>query len=132
MSKALILLLLAIIVAVLGIYFYFLSKPSKQSTQINNTALIKTSDIIDVKLTDTGFSPISVTIKTGQTVRWTNTSKKDATVNSNPHPAHNLNRFLNLGEFPPESSFQVTFEKAGTYNYHNHLNPRQQGIIIAK
>ncbi len=131
MSKALIVLILVGIIT-LGGYIFFLSKPSKPLSEVTKIAPIKPSDIIDLAVTDSGFLPVSVTIKTGQTVRWTNTSKKEASVNSNPHPAHNLNRFLNLGELPPGSSFQVAFEKEGTYSYHNHLNPTQQGTIIVK
>jgi len=85
-----------------------------------------------VTVTNDGFSPKTLTIKAGTKVVWTNKSDKTANVSSDNHPTHLLYPFLNLGSFGVGSSVEVVVEKAGTYTYHNHLNPNQKGTIIAE
>ena len=86
----------------------------------------------ELKVALTNLGSESYKIKKGGTVSWINASSKSGTVNSASHPNHNLHRFLNLGEFPSGSSFEAIFEKEGTYSYHNHLNPQQQGTVVVK
>lgn len=83
-----------------------------------------------VTLTASGFDPKTVTITEGTRVLWMNKSGKMGTVNSDDYPTNRLYPFLNLGAFPDGSSVQVVFDKAGTYTYHNHLNPDQTGKVI--
>ncbi len=85
-----------------------------------------------ITLTQNGWSPATLTIKTGQTVTWINKSGQTATVNSNPHPTHTAYPPLNLGSFSNGGSLSLTFPTPGTYGYHNHLNPGQTGIIIVQ
>lgn len=85
-----------------------------------------------VTLTATGFNPDTLTVKVGTTVTWVNKSGEEATVNSDPHPTHTLWPFLNLGSFSDGGSLNVTFDKAGTYTYHNHLNPSERGTIVVE
>lgn len=87
---------------------------------------------LEVVVGKNGFSLQTLTIKKGETVVWINQSGGNVTVNSDPHPTHNLHRFLNKGEFSSGSSVQVTFEETGTFSYHNHLNPSQKGTIVVK
>lgn len=85
-----------------------------------------------VNVTSSGFEPKSITVKRGEVVIWMNTTTKKATVNSDDHPTHKLNAILNLGSFDPKSSVQAYFDEAGTYTYHNELNPSQKGTIIVE
>ncbi len=85
-----------------------------------------------VSLTAEGFSPSTLTIKAGSTVTWTNNSGSDATVNSDPHPIHTNYPPLNLGSFSDGGTLSLVFDKAGTYGYHNHLNPSQKGTVIVQ
>ena len=78
------------------------------------------------------FSPQTLTINTGTKVTWTNKSGETTTVNSAPHPTHTLFPFLNLGSFDDGASVEVVFDKAGTYKYHNHLNPSQTGTVVVE
>lgn len=81
---------------------------------------------------DDGFSPSTLTIKAGTKVTWVNNSGEDATINSNPHPTHTDYPPLNLGAFSNGQSLSLTFDKPGTYGYHNHFNPSQKGTIIVQ
>ncbi len=95
---------------------------SPGATQVQNT----------VTLTADGFSSAVLTIKVGTAVTWMNKSGAEATVNSDPHPVHTDYQPLNLGRFPDGGSLSLTFDKPGTYGYHNHLNPSQTGKIIVQ
>lgn len=85
-----------------------------------------------VTLTANDWSPATLTIKAGQTVTWVNKSGQEATVNSNPHPIHTDYPPLNLGSFPDGGTLSLTFPTAGTYGYHNHLDPSETGMIIVQ
>lgn len=85
-----------------------------------------------ILLTTNGFSPATLTIKAGTKVIWVNQSGTDATVNSSPHPAHTDYQPLNLGSLIDGGKVSLTFDKSGTYKYHNHLSPTQFGTIIVQ
>lgn len=105
--------------------------PSTTSTtQQPNSTNEATIEQNVVTLTRNGFSPSTLTVKAGTKVTWINKSGSQAAVNSNPHPIHTSYSPLNLGSFSDGSTLILTFDKAGTYGYHNHLNPSQSGTII--
>lgn len=85
-----------------------------------------------VTISSTGFSPKDVAIKAGKTVTWTNNDSANHTVNSSPHPTHTDNPFLNLGTIAPSASKSLTFPTAGTYKYHDHLNPTSFGSVTVE
>jgi plastocyanin len=71
------------------------------------------------------FQPATVTIKTGDAVKWVN---KD---NAN----HQI--YADHGEFvsailKPGQSFAFTFKAAGTYTYKDELHPTIRGTIVVK
>ncbi len=114
-----------------GIYYFFLAK--KGGYNSNQSAPLPAQQSQNtVTLTANGFSPTSLTIKAGQTVTWVNKSGEAATINSAPHPVHTSYPPLNLGNFPDGGTLSLTFDKPGTYGYHNHLNPSEQGTIIVE
>ncbi len=85
-----------------------------------------------VTLTADGFKPASLTIKSGTKVTWTNKNGEMANVSSDPHPTHTNYPALNLGTFKDGGTLSLTFDKAGTYGYHNHLNAAQTGTIVVE
>lgn len=85
-----------------------------------------------VNLTSTGFSPATLTIKKGTTVKWVNNSGEEGNVSSDPHPIHTTYPPLNLGSFADGDSVSLTFDKAGTYRYHDHLSPQLTGTVIVE
>jgi|SRR5581483_870457 len=145
MNNKIVLSTIAVIVVLGGVFL--LSKRSNQkstqnttpaSVQNQNTVQGKTTPTVvapkttTVTLTSSGFEPATVTVSSGTIVIWVNKSGEPGTVNSDPHPTHNLWPFLNLGEFKDGSSVQVKFDKAGIYTYHNHLNPSQKGTVVVQ
>lgn len=85
-----------------------------------------------VTISATGFSPKTVTIKVGEAVTWTNSDSANHTVNSDPHPTHTIYPSLNLGPIQPGTSKSLTFDKVGTYRYHDHLNPSLTGTVTVQ
>lgn len=75
------------------------------------------------------FSPSSITVKSGDTVEVKNTSSTDVQVQSNPHPTHTDDQDLNVGLISAGQTKTFTVTQKGTFGYHNHLNPSQQGGI---
>ena len=85
-----------------------------------------------IVLTQEGFDPQILTVEVGTKVSWVNKSGGKATVNSAPHPIHSNYQPLNLNSFEEGEFLELVFDKAGTYNYHDHLNPARTGTVIVK
>ncbi len=133
-----------------GVYYFFLAKKGgynynqqgqyqtqpyvqKQiDTSTGNPNQVMQPTQASITLTANGFSPATLTIKLGAKVTWANKSGSAATVNSNPHPVHTAYQPLNLGNFSDGGTLSLTFDKPGTYGYHNHLNPSQSGTIVVQ
>ncbi len=83
--------------------------------------------------TDDGFSPSPLTIKVGETVMFKNQGSRGMWVASDPHPTHTDDRDFDAHRgFGPDEVYSYTFTEAGTWGYHNHLNPGLRGKIIVQ
>lgn len=85
-----------------------------------------------IRFTDSGFSPATLTVKVGATVTIRNDSDRTVDFSSDPHPTHTLYPFLNAGDIAPGKSATVTVPRAGSFGYHDHLNPSMKGTIVAQ
>ncbi len=88
------------------------------ASQPATTAVTKT-----VKITATAFTPASVTIATGDAVKWTNTDTKTHQVVSNSGAF--ASPIIAAGH-----SYTHTFKTAGTYRYHDALHPALTGKVV--
>lgn len=90
----------------------------------------------NVSFTKDGLNPATVTIAAGTQVAWTNGDDAPHQVAADPHPLHNsIEGFDSDVTLQKDEVFSFTFEKAGTYTYHDHLNPldkRWQGTVIVE
>jgi|SRR3989344_426184 len=102
---------------------------SQEQTQANEVP-IPGANV--VTYSDSGFSPNPITFKVGEKVEFKNNSSANVQVNSAVHPTHQLYPELNIGVIAPNETKTVTFTKAGTYKYHNHLNASQTGEIVVE
>lgn len=134
MSKYIVITILVILVALIGLMIFSKNKPVNtiKETEQQKIVIPTPIPVTLVILDENGFTPSSISIKTGDTVQWENKSIKEGSVSSDPHPTHELYPFLNLGIFPAGSRVSTRFEKAGTYTYHNHLSPSQKGTVIVE
>lgn len=86
-----------------------------------------------VKFTDNGFEPATLTVSSGDTVKFENDSSDDFWPASNVHPTHLLYPGFDAKKpVLPGDSYSFTFEKKGKWGYHNHLTPDVQGTIVVK
>jgi len=76
-----------------------------------------------VSITSTAFKPASVTIKTGDVVKWTNkdTASHQVVANSGAFAS---------GAIAANHSYSHTFNTAGTYKYHDALHPALTGKVV--
>ncbi len=82
-----------------------------------------------VELKSNGYQPSEITIKKGDSVKFFSEYSSFWPA-SNPHPNHTQSP-----DFDPkratakDKSWDFTFDKAGVYTYHDHLNPFYKGKI---
>lgn len=152
-NTTIIVIILAIII--IGGWFFFSGVPAKAPTINTETAspVVSTTEAITsaatsgitVAYTDQGFSPSSVTIVLGTTVTFINQSTKDVWVASAKHPDHTVYGGTSLSQHCPDTanssfdacaatasggSYSFTFNKAGSWKYHDHITPTQFGTIV--
>lgn len=128
-----------VVVALLAFAFW----PSKQDTphitphvdippivtpQATSSALTAT-----VVYSDRGFTPAIVEIAVGGSVTFKNESDRDMWVASDEHPKHLLYpEFDAKRGYEPSGEFTFTFDKAGTWTYHDHLKASLGGTVVVK
>lgn len=103
--------------------------PSTPVEEVNNgggagteeTVTGSGSQIIDVEIKNYKYIPQNVTVKIGQTVRWTNND----TVLHDVVGSGIESDYLQRGE-----KFTYTFEEEGTYQYICTLHPWMEGEVI--
>ncbi len=118
-----------VVIALIGLLSLRGIKHSNQVSSASTTPPKPLPKEVTVTLDKNGFTPNSITIKVGSAVRWINKSGSQETVNSDNYPTNQLHKELNFGLFANNSSVSHTFTKAGSYGYHNQLNPKQRGTI---
>lgn len=135
---------IAVVVLVLIGWFYIQSQKSQPvaspvpqvQSEIPPATTSATPQILDknvVTITSTGFSPQQMTVKVGESVTWVNAGSEDHQVNSAPHPTHTAYQPLNtVGLLKPGDKKSLTFPTAGTYKYHDHLNPSLFGSVTVQ
>jgi len=86
-----------------------------------------------VAYNDQGFTPAVLTVKAGTAVTFVNQSSGTMWVASNPHPTHtDLPGFDEHTAVPNGGTYTYTFVKAGTWGYHNHVNPSDGGTVVVQ
>ncbi len=84
-----------------------------------------------VAYTDSGFTPNTITVKQGTTVRFTNQSSRGMWVASAVHPTHQLlPGFDQLASVAKGGTYDYTFAKVGTWKYHNHVNATDTATVV--
>ncbi len=112
-----------------------------ESKTATETVVPKT---IMIAYSDSGFSPSMVTIKSGDTVTFVNQSGEDMWVGADEHPTHTQYSGTKLREHCPDTAgvafdqcsrgkeYSFTFNKVGSWSYHNHSNASMEGKVIVE
>lgn len=99
--------------------------------------------VATITYTDDGFSPATLAMKKGETVRFKNESSGMMWVASAIHPTHSL--------YPEKTStdclgssfdqcraggngevWEFTFNETGTWKYHNHIRASKTGEVVVE
>ncbi len=89
--------------------------------------------VYEVDFDGNKFTPASLNISVNDWVFFKNDSTEDMWVASNPHPAHtDYPGFDSKQNIAPGKQYKFQFTKAGTWGYHDHLDPAIGGAIIVK
>lgn len=89
-----------------------------------------TAGVHTVEMRDDGFAPEEITILQGDKVVFENAGAKSRWPASDIHPTHQIYaEFDAKEEVLPGESWEFTFEKAGTWKFHDHIYPEQTGVV---
>lgn len=79
------------------------------------------------------FSPATVTINAGDSVKFVNSGSRVMQVSSDDHPSHRDNAELGTGPSTPVGgAYTINLNKVGTWGYHDHLKSTVGGTIIVQ
>lgn len=98
-------------------------------TSVNTLDLIPavTTTVI---MNDDYYEPAYLIMKKGSTIIWKNESSSDKWPASDVHPSHTLYPEFDPKEpIPPGESWSFTFDKAGDWDFHDHIQPRITGNV---
>lgn len=88
---------------------------------------------IKVAITPSGFMPQTITVKAGESVTWVNEDSVSHQVNSALHPTHQVYPPLNSVDLlKAGESKSLAFPDAGSFKYHDHLNPSLTGTVVVE
>ncbi len=133
------------------------SNPVASATTITTTITSTTTTVANPKVpltktvlvnyTSSGFSPKTVIINKGDSINFTAASGAGQMwIASDSHPNHQgydgttrdqhcapgYNGPTPFDQCHPGAQFSFTFQKVGTWGYHNHLSPNNTGSITVK
>lgn len=76
------------------------------------------------------FTPQELTIKKGETVTFINRDSDDRWPASDDHPSHQrYSQFDPKHALAPGEKWSFTFDRSGTWEYHDHIYPSLTGKI---
>jgi plastocyanin len=90
-----------------------------------NGDLLGQGNVVSVSIVDFAFTPKTITVPVGTTVRWTNNGNAPHTVTSTSSPKAFDSGTLNSGD-----TFQHTFTTAGQFPYRCNIHPSMTGMVI--
>lgn len=98
-----------------------------------------------IEYTSSGYTPSTITINQGDSVTFTNTISRETWPASAIHPTHEsypgsgiskcgatTDIFDACSGLENGESYTFTFNEIGTWSYHNHLRPSDNGKIIVE
>lgn len=100
-----------------------------------------------VRYTDNGYEPAQLTVAAGETVTFVNASSRAMWTASDVHPTHRnydgtslmqhcgdatATAFDECGSAQPGDTWSFTFQKTGTWQYHNHRYPVDTGTVTVE
>ena len=96
-----------------------------------------------VTYTNSGFTPKTVTVQKGETVRFLDDSVQGMWVGSDNHPTHTLypedtasdclgSAFDQCERSSQGEFWEFTFNSVGSWDYHNHVRSSHRGTVVVE
>jgi plastocyanin len=85
----------------------------------------KSASEVAVKIDNFSFSPATITVPAGTTIRWTN--RDDI-----PHTVVSDDKTFKSKPLDTDEQFTYTFTKAGTYSYFCSIHPKMTAKIVVQ
>jgi plastocyanin len=105
-----------------GVFFLALCVAAYASSVPKTVVVTRTAE---------GFKPSQILIRQGDSVRFVSDMQQDFWPASSPHPTHTLYQGFDPGRpLRAGESWTFTFDRAGSWSYHDHLHPNAVGIIL--
>jgi plastocyanin len=139
--------IIVVIVIVAGAY-YFSTRAPQTAYQDKGTTVQAPSGMTPtpveqnlVTYTDNGYLPSTINVKVGTTVTFKNESSQSMWTASAMHPTHTVypttggcigSTFDACKGIQPGESWSFKFDIAGSWKYHNHLNPSHFGTVVVE
>lgn len=125
--------LVIIVVVILAVLAAVLLVRNNNKSNTSSTEPVDTQPTAYVSITDTGFVPATLKIKSGSNVVWTNNGVNGHWVITGPHSSHDSLKGLDSkAKLPTNGTYTYQFTTAGTYNYHDETDPTHNGTIIVE
>jgi plastocyanin len=95
---------------------------------------VQAEPVATVQITGSSFVPETIKVKQGDSVTWVNTDSAPHQVAADPFSTHSkLPSLVTEQSLTQNESFTFTFDKQGTYTYHDPLNPTVlKGTVIVE
>lgn len=117
--------IIVIVIIGAGVFVSRFAATNTQTQTVPESSQTQAAAKNTVTIANFAFSPAALTIKSGESVTWTNrdTPAHSATADDNSFDTG----LLNSGE-----SKSITFRKPGTFTYHCSVHPMMTGKIIVQ
>lgn len=106
--------------------------PSGQNTGTPPSSTTPEAKTVTVTIENNKLNPESVEINVGDSVVWLNKDTAKHHIASDPHPSHTALPGFESVDLNVSQTYSFKFTKAGSWGYHDHLNPSIKGTVIVK
>ena len=121
MNRTIVVIVVLIVLG--GGYYLFTRSGSSGAPAQTVSPSVSPASGTAVSIQNFSFSPVTLSVKTGATVVWTNNDSATHTVTSD------AGGILNSPSLSSSQSFSYTFSTPGTFSYHCAIHPMMQGAI---
>lgn len=148
MNNRTVIAIVVVALVALGAYFLFGSTASAPTPEPQSPEAVAPAQGTEAVITysSEGFSPVDLSVKVGETVRFVNNSGSGMWVGADEHPTHTDydgtskndhcvdgtptgGAFDMCRQIPTGESWSFTFTKAGTFDYHDHTRAQHGGSV---
>jgi plastocyanin len=83
-----------------------------------------------ITFTNDGFTPETLTVKTGTVVTVKNESSDPVQFSSDNHPTHREDPEINMKTLAPGESGTFTAKTVGKHGFHDHMDDSKTGVLV--